>query len=70
MVSPEAALPSPPEGSGPNCGGFTDAGLILAVPSSWRAWLHLASLLEERGDLPGYPLEFLVLAVVGDEVLE
>src|SRR5882762_415067 len=40
------------------------------VPSCWRAWLHLASLVQERGDLPGYPLEFLDLAVVGDEVRE
>src|SRR5918999_2568176 len=40
------------------------------MPSCWRAWLHLASLVEERGDLPGYPLEFLALAVVGDEVLK
>ena len=35
-----------------------------------RAWLHLASLVEERGDLPGYLLEFLDLAVGGDEVRE
>src|SRR5205823_11827833 len=40
------------------------------VPSCWRAWLHLASLVEERGDLPGYPLVFLELAVVVDEVHE
>ena len=40
------------------------------VPSCWRAWLHLARLVQERGDLPGYPLEFLDLAVVGDEVRE
>jgi hypothetical protein len=40
------------------------------VPSCWRAWLHLASLVEERGDLPGYPLVFLDLAVVVDEVHE
>src|SRR5919197_576904 len=32
-------------------------------PSCWRAWLHLASLAEEHGDLPGYPLVFLDLAV-------
>src|SRR6267143_977913 len=38
--------------------------------SCWRAWLHLASLVEERGDLPGYPLVFLDLAVVADEVRE
>ena len=35
-----------------------------------RAWLHLASLVEERGDLPGYLLEFVDLAVGGDEVRE
>src|SRR5687768_14156493 len=40
------------------------------MPSCRRAWLRLASLVEERGDLPGYPLEFLDLAVVGDEVRE
>ena len=40
------------------------------VPSCWRAWLHLARLGEERGDLPGYLLEFVDLAVGGDEVLE
>ena len=38
--------------------------------SCWRAWLHRASLVEESGDLPGYSLEFLDLAVVGDEVRE
>src|SRR5881392_3680915 len=38
--------------------------------SCWRAWLHLASLGEERGDLPGYPFVFLDLAVVLDEVRE
>src|SRR6266436_8425262 len=37
------------------------------VPSCWRAWLHLASLVQERGDLPGYPLEFLDLAVRSEE---
>src|SRR5688572_9459502 len=40
------------------------------MPSCWRAWLRLASLLEERADLPGYPLEFVDRAVSGDEVLE
>src|SRR5437879_466189 len=40
------------------------------VPSCWRAWLHLASLAEERGDLPGYLLEFVDLAVGGDEARE
>src|SRR5688572_14879144 len=40
------------------------------MPSCRRAWLRLASLVEERGDLPGYPLVFLDLAVVGDEVRE
>ena len=35
-----------------------------------RTWLHLASLVEERGDLPGYLLEFVDLAVGGDEVRE
>ncbi len=51
---------------------MTIRGLIarLVVPSCRRAWLHLASLAEERGDLPGYLLEFVDLAVGGDEVRE
>ena len=51
---------------------LADAPVIArpVVPSCWRAWLHLASLVQERGDLPGYPLEFLDLTVVGDEVRE
>src|SRR5688572_18016830 len=48
----------------------TSAPSSAVSASGWRAWLHFASLLEERGDLPGYPLEFVDLAVVGDEVLE
>src|SRR5688572_10627095 len=38
--------------------------------SRWRAWLRLARLVEERGDLPGYDLEFLDLAVSRDEARE
>src|SRR5690348_8653962 len=51
---------------------MTIRGLIarLVVPSCRRAWLHLASLVEERGDLPGYLLEFVDLAVGGDELRE
>jgi hypothetical protein len=40
------------------------------VPSCRRARLYLAGLGEERGDLPGDFLEFLVLAVVGDKYFE
>src|SRR6185503_19987533 len=35
-----------------------------------RAWLRHASLVQEHGDLPGYSLEFVDLAVGGDEVRE
>ncbi len=45
--------------------------IAVALPTScWRTWLRLASLVEERGDLPGYPLVFLDLAVAGDEARE
>src|SRR3954468_755923 len=39
-------------------------------PSCWCAWLHLASLVEERADLSGDPLVFLDLAVGTHEVRE
>src|SRR2546427_9528470 len=54
-------------GRSPNC---VNPIARPVVPSCWRAWLHLASLVEERGDLPSYPLVFLDLAVVVDEVHE
>jgi hypothetical protein len=60
-----------PNVRGHRADGMTNANKQRNLQTScWRAWLRLASLVQERGDLPGYPLEFLVLAVVGDEVRE